>query len=125
MYTGKSRSICLLVVTIVLALALWFSGTAVIPSLRVEFGLNDLQASLFTSFVQIGFIVGALLSAVFGLADRIEPRRLISLSAFIGGCSNYGLLYVDPISEHALVLRLLTGVCMAGIYPPSMKLIAG
>jgi MFS family permease len=125
MYTGKLKSICLLVVTVVLSLALWFSGTAVIPSLRAEFGLNDLQASLFTSFVQIGFIVGALLSAVFGLADRIEPRRLISLSAFIGGCSNYGLLYVDPISEHALVLRLLTGVCMAGIYPPSMKLVAG
>ena len=125
MYTSKLRSICLLVVTVVLALALWFSGTAVIPSLRAEFGLNDLQASLFTSFVQIGFIVGALLSAVFGLADRIEPRRLISLSAFIGGCSNYGLLYVDPISEHALVLRLLAGVCLAGIYPPSMKLVAG
>jgi hypothetical protein len=110
MYTGKSRSICLLVVTIVLALALWFSRTAVIPSLRVEFGLNDLQASLFTSFVQIGFIVGALLSAVFGLADRIEPRRFISLSAFVGGCFNYGLLYVDPVSEHALALRFLTGV---------------
>ena len=125
MYSGKLRSICLLVITVVLALALWFSGTAVIPSLRVEFGLNDLQASFFTSFVQIGFIVGALLSAIFGLADRIDPRRLIALSSFTAGCVNYGLLYVDPISNYVLALRFLTGICMAGIYPPSIKLIAG
>ena len=125
MYAGKTRSVSILVVTVVLALALWFSGTAVIPSLRAEFGLSDLQSSLFTSFVQIGFVAGALVSAVFGLADRIDPRRLIALSALIAGCANLGLLYTDPTSANALALRFVTGVCMAGIYPPSMKLVAG
>ena len=125
MFAGKIRSVSILVITVILALALWFSGTAVVPSLRAEFGLSGLQSSLFTSFVQIGFVAGALVSAVLGLADRIDPRRLITLSALIAGFVNFGLLYVDPASMNALVLRFITGMCMAGIYPPSMKLVAG
>ena len=125
MFAGKIRSVSILVITVILALALWFSGTAVVPSLRAEFGLSGLQSSLFTSFVQIGFVAGALVSAVLGLADRIDPRRLITLSALIAGFVNFGLLYVDPASMNALALRFITGMCMAGIYPPSMKLVAG
>ena len=123
MFAGKIRSVSILVITVILALALWFSGTAVVPSLRAEFGLSGLQSSLFTSFVQMGFVAGALVSAVLGLADRIDPRRLITLSALIAGFVNFGLLYVDPASMNALVLRFITGMCMAGIYPPSMKLV--
>ena len=33
--------------------------------------------------VQIGFVVGAMLSAVLNLADRISAPRLIALSALV------------------------------------------
>ena len=47
----KWLSIALLAVCQVMALALWFSVTAVIPALRSEFALDDTQTSLFTSGV--------------------------------------------------------------------------
>ena len=62
-------------------MALWFSASAVVPSLAVEYGLSAAQQSLFTSTVQAGFVVGTLLSAVFGLADRLDPRRFFMASA--------------------------------------------
>ncbi len=57
-------------------MALWFSASAVVPSVAAEFTLTPTQASLFTSAVQAGFVDGTLTSAVLGLADRIDARRL-------------------------------------------------
>ena len=120
----KARSIAALVAAQVLALTLWFSGSAVVPALRAEAGFGDFQAAAFTSAVQLGFVFGTLASAVLGLADRFDARRFFMLSALTAGAANAALLAVDPASPAALVLRFLTGACMAGIYPVGMKLAA-
>src|SRR4029078_10187221 len=75
-----------------------------------------------TSGVQAGFVLGCLASAFLGLADRVDPRRLFATSAAIGAVSNALLLAVDPASMGAPLLRVVTGVCMAGVYPVGMKL---
>jgi len=82
-----------------------------------------MQAAL-TSSVQVGFVVGCLASAAFGLPDRIDPRRLFAACAFIGAAANALLLVVDPASLAAPLLRGVTGICMAGVYPVGMKLAA-
>src|SRR5204863_292486 len=82
---------------------------------------NFAQATL-TSAVQIGFVIGCLVSAVLGLADRLELRRLFAASAAVGAVANALLLVVDPRSLAAPLLRLVTGICMAGVYPVGMKL---
>ncbi len=120
----KRRSIAALAVAQVLALSLWFSGTAVVPALRAEVGLSDFQAAVFTSAVQIGFVVGTLASAVLGLADRFDPRRFFMASALVAGAANAALLAVDPAGPAAPALRFVTGACMAGIYPVGMKIAA-
>jgi len=106
----------------VAAMALWFSASAVIPALAAEFRMSNFAQATLTSAVQIGFVIGCLASAVLGLADRLELRRLFAASAAIGAVANALLLVVDPRSIVAPVLRLVTGICMAGVYPVGMKL---
>ena len=74
--------------------------------------------------VQIGFVVGALSSAALTLADRFSARWLFAFSAVLGACFNAAIaLFAQGIAV-ALVLRFLTGVTLAGVYPPGMKLMA-
>ena len=103
-------------------MALWFSATAVIPALKKEMSLDSETASLFTSAVQLGFVVGTLTSAFLGLADRLDLRRFFMASAIVAASANALILLVEPTSPTVVAMRFITGACMAGIYPVGMKL---
>ena len=105
-------------------MALWFSASAVVPALAAEFHLSRFMQAALTSAVQVGFVIGCLASAVFGLPDRVDPRRLFATCAVIAAVANALLLVIDPASLGAPLLRGVTGVCMAGVYPVGMKLAA-
>ncbi len=120
----KTRSMTVLVIAVVLSLALWFSATAVVPSLVAAYGLSGTHVALFSSAVQIGFVGGTIVSAVLGLADRIDPRRFFMISALVAAAANALLLVIDPRSEWVLLCRFVTGACMAGVYPVGMKMAA-
>ena len=105
-------------------MALWFSASAVVPTLTLDYGLSGAQAAWLTSSVQAGFVVGTLVSAVLGLADRIDPRRFFMASTLVAAGANAAVLLVEPTSQTVLLLRFLTGACMAGVYPVGMKLAA-
>jgi MFS family permease len=124
MLKGKWTSLAALCGAQVLALSLWFSATAIVPSLRQAESIDAFSASLFTSAVQAGFVLGTLLSALFGLADRFDPRRLFTLSALVACGANALILVVPPTSPLTPLLRFVTGMAMAGIYPVGMKLAA-
>ena len=118
----KAGSLAILAVCQVAAMGLWFSASAVVPTLTLEYGLADTRASWLTSSVQAGFVAGTFASAVLGLADRIDPRRLFMASTLVAAGANAAVLLVDPTSQTMLLLRFLTGACMAGVYPVGMKL---
>ncbi|NDP42347.1 MAG: MFS transporter, partial [Aromatoleum sp.] len=120
--TSKFASVTIIAVCQVAAMALWFSASAVIPALVKEYGISGFAQAALTSGVQAGFVLGCLASALLGLADRIDPRRLFAVSAFVGAAANALLLVVDPASFAAPLLRVVTGACMAGVYPIGMKL---
>jgi MFS family permease len=105
-------------------MALWFSGSAVVPALSHEWNLSTSQASWLANAVQLGFVAGTLISATLNLADIITTRHLFAVSALLGALTNafFGL-YAHQAGT-AIVLRFLTGVCLAGVYPPGMKLMA-
>ena len=124
MMASKSFAITLLCLCEVAALVLWFSATAVVPSMAAEYPLTPVQISLFTSMVQAGFVVGTLISAVLGLADRLDPRRFFMLSALLAAAANATMLIVEPGTAPVYVARFATGMCMAGIYPVGMKMAA-
>jgi len=121
---SKRVSLILLGFCGICAFSLWFSATAVIPSLIAEFGLDGGQASALTSSVQAGFVLGTLISAFLGLADRLDPRRFFLISAIAASAANAAILLFEPTSFAVLVLRFVTGACMAGIYPVAMKIAA-
>ena len=121
----RSRQLALLALVELLAMGLWFSASAVAPELRVEWGLTDSGAAWLTNSVQLGFVAGAVLSAVFTLADIWDPRRLIAGSALLGAGATAAIAGFGTGLEVALPLRFVTGLALAGIYPPGMKIVAG
>src|SRR5438128_6164678 len=122
--TSKRASVAIIAICQVAAMALWFSASAVTPALAAEFHLSNFSQAALTSGVQAGFVLGCLASAILGLADRVDPRRLFAASAIVGALANALLLAVNPASPAAPLLRVLTGICMAGVYPVGMRLVA-
>ncbi|MHA1154287.1 MAG: MFS transporter [Alphaproteobacteria bacterium] len=120
-HQSKWGSLAVLCFCQVAVMALWFSASAVIPSLVAEYGLSDLTQSLFTSSVQAGFVVGSLTSALLGLADRLDPRRLFMVAALVAAAANAAILLLEPTSAWVVLFRFVTGACMAGVYPVGMK----
>jgi MFS family permease len=118
------RALVLLSLAELLGMSLWFSGSAVVPALTIEWGLSPSQISWLAIAVQLGFVAGTLFSATFNLPDIISTRLLFAVSAFLGAILNaiFGKYVHDP--NTAITLRFLTGVCLAGVYPPGMKIMA-
>jgi MFS family permease len=105
------------------ALSLWFSATAVVPALHTAWMSTDAQAWL-SMAVTLGFVAGTVATAVLTLADFVSARRLFVLSAIGGALANAALLIVIDSLPLVLASRFLTGIAMAGTYPPAMKLAA-
>jgi len=120
----KKRVFALLALTEFLAMSVWFSASAVVPALVSAWGLAAPAQAWLTMSVQLGFVVGALASALLNLADRIPGRWLFTMSALLAG----GATLLIPAAEGnflpVLVLRFLTGVFLAGVYPVGMKIMA-
>lgn len=121
---ARWRTLALLSLAELLAMSLWFSASAVVPALRVEWNLSDSSVSWLTIAVQLGFVCGTLLSAFLNLPDVINVRYLFALCAFAGAITNAAFGAYAHNSETAIVLRFLTGMFLAGVYPPGMKIMA-
>jgi len=121
----KVRAVTLLVIAEFAAMSLWFSAAAVLPDMLLESPLNAWRQALLASAVQAGFVVGALLIAITGVADRFDPRRVFMASALLAALSNIALLVAPIGSAAAIALRVLTGALLAGVYPVGMKIAVG
>jgi MFS family permease len=123
---GKPANLALIVAAQVLALSLWFSGTAAGRGMLRDAteAVPGFQAWL-TSAVQAGFVAGTLVSALLSLPDRFDPRRVFAVSALTGTVVNAAILLLPLGSEADIVARFLTGAALAGVYPVGMKLAAG
>jgi MFS family permease len=96
----------------------------VLPALAREWQLGDGGGAALTIAVQAGFIAGTLASALGNLPDVWSPRALMTASIVLGVAANGALaLWVGSLAP-ALALRFVTGVAMAGAYPPAMKVMA-
>jgi len=121
----KFRSIALLTLVEVAALSLWFVTAAILPDMLREVQISPARQAALSSGVQLGFVVGALGSAMLGLADRFDPRRVIACASVGAGLINAVLLAVAPGSLIAIAVRVITGALLAGVYPVGMKIAVG
>lgn len=122
-HPARWRTLLLLSLAELLGMALWFAGSAVAPQYRALWGLSAAETAWLTTVVNLGFVAGTATSALLNLADVLPARRLFALAAVAGATANLLVLTVDGLAG-ALVWRFLTGVCLAGVYPPAMKMIA-
>lgn len=107
-----------------LAMSLWFSATAVAPALAEHWRLESGQVAWLTMSVQLGFVVGALGSALLNLADVWPPRKVFAAGASVGAALNAGIALLDPAFAVVLALRFGTGAALAAVYPVGMKIMA-
>jgi hypothetical protein len=124
-FASKRAAVTVLIATQVAVLSLWFSAAAVLPEMAREAGLTSARLAWLSTSVQLGFGSGALVYALFGFADRFDPRRVFLVSALVAAAANLALLAVPIGGWQAVALRALTGAAMAGVYPVGMKIATG
>ena len=95
-----------------LGMSLWFSATAVTPSLTEAFQLSPGEIAWLTMAVQAGFVAGTLATAVANLADVVNPRVLMGAGCLAGAVGNAGALVAAGPAE-LIATRVLTGVALA------------
>jgi len=120
----KTRALALLALAELLGMSVWFSASAVVPALTAAWKLGASGQAWLTMSVQLGFVAGAFGSAVLNLADRLPSRLFFAFSAFLAGAATFLIPAAGCGPRAAIVLRFLTGLVLAGVYPVGMKLMA-
>ncbi|MEM8999870.1 MAG: MFS transporter [Bacteroidota bacterium] len=104
--------------------SLWFAGNGVMGDLIAHFDLKPSALGHLTTAVQLGFIIGTLLFALFTITDRFSPSKVFLYSALLGALCNLGILWQGNGLTSISGFRFLTGFFLAGIYPVGMKIAA-
>jgi MFS family permease len=121
----QRHPLVLIVLAQLFGTSLWFSVNGVGLSLSRDLGFSEADLGRLTLTVQAGFIAGTLFIATTGLADRFRASRIFAAACLAGALANAGFVLVADQWSLAITLRLLTGFCLAGIYPLGMKLVIG
>jgi MFS family permease len=122
--SARALALVLLAFAELAGMSLWFSASAVVPSLSAEWHLSDGAVSWLTLAVQIGFVIGTLTSAILNLPDVLSSRYLFAASALAAASTNVAFATVARGAASAIALRFATGFFLAGVYPPGMKIMA-
>ncbi|MCP4319322.1 MAG: MFS transporter [Hyphomicrobiales bacterium] len=121
--SGRWTALLVVCVAVVGSLTTWFSATAIIPELQKDWSLSEAASGWMTNAVQLGFVVGALSSSFVNIPDIVRMNRLMAVSAVVAALANAALL-LNPEPAVAIALRFLTGVALAGVYPPALKIMS-
>jgi len=122
---SSRRALFLLSLAELLAMSLWFTGTAVIPQITNLWHSDLALGSWLTIAVQIGFSLGAITFAVFNIPDVFSPIKVLVVSALLAAVANAAFAFLAAAPLTAILLRGATGFFLAGVYPVGMKIIAG
>jgi MFS family permease len=122
---SSRRVLFLLSAAELLAMSLWFTGTAVLPQVMKIWGSGIPLASWLTVAVQIGFAIGALAFALFNIPDIFSPITVLVTSSIAAAVANAAFAFTATHPVPAILLRGATGFFLAGVYPPGMKILAG
>jgi MFS family permease len=117
------KAAVLLVIAELLGMSLWFTASAVTPYLRERWALDATQAGWLTTVVQLGFVAGTAMAALLNLADIWPARWYVATSSLLAAIANSLVIALDDYGL-ALLARFATGLFLAGVYPPGMKMMA-
>ena len=121
--SSRARILLVLSLAELLGMSAWFSASALGPQLGRAWSLDPAQVGWLTTAVQLGFVAGTAAAALLNLADIVPLRFYFAAAALAAAASNAAMLVAGSY-EAALVSRFATGLFLAGVYPPAMKMIA-
>ena len=119
-----NRMLLLIAAAQLLGMTLWFSATAAAPAIATELSISSSVMAWLTMAVQAGFVVGTLISATLNLADVLNARRLFALGCVAGAIANASIALAETPAT-IIALRFGTGLALACVYPPGLKIAAG
>ena len=96
--------------------------SAVLPLVKLEWGMSAWQAGLIQSVHHAGFLI-SLFSVGF-LTDRFGARRTYLAASFAAAISAALFAFVADDFLSALLLYGLTGLCSGGSYTPGLAIIS-
>lgn len=117
------RILALLSLAELLGMSLWFTATAVSEELGARWEISPSEVGWLATAVNLGFVAGTAVAAVLNLADIIRSRVYFAAAAALAALANLGVL-AAPDFGTAAALRFATGLFLAGVYPPAMKMAA-
>ena len=92
-----------------------------LPLVMAEFGTDYFTMGIIVSVFSYAFGLGSLPAGI--LADRIGPRRLVSLYLFGAGCAGVLVLPAGSLLTYAIIMGLMGAFCSA-YHPASNTLIS-
>lgn len=102
--------------------SIWFASNAVVIDLAQYFNLNEGVLGHLTAAIQLGFILGTALFAVFSIPDRFSPSKVFFCCALFGALFNIASIWEGNTLTSILLFRFSTGFFLAGIYPVGIKI---
>ena len=122
---GARGQLVALAAAMILGMTPWFSATVAAPGMIKEWRAGEATSAWLTIAVQLGFVLGTFVSAALLLSDRWSAKRLAAVSSVVAAVAT-SLLATPSIGlREAVLLRMATGVALAGVYPPGIKIAAG
>src|SRR5207244_10173946 len=106
-FVTPRRVLAVLAASELCGMAPWFSASAVAPALSRVWRLDSAGGAWVTISVQLGFVAGALVSALLTLSDRWSARRLVAACACLAGLMRSEEHTSELQSPDHLVCRLL------------------
>jgi MFS family permease len=119
----RVNAVATIAIAQLLGTSLWFSANSAADDPRKAWGVSVADIGILTSAVQLGFILGTLVFALSGLADRFPASRIFTCCALLGAAFNACFAWFSTGIANGAAFRFMVGVCLAGIYPIGMKLI--
>ncbi|WP_332632909.1 MFS transporter [Halalkalibacter flavus] len=105
-----------------LVMQVWFNYSSIIPIIELEWGLSPSQSGFILASFHIGYVLAIIFYSF--LITAYNPKYSFVVGAFLAGVSGVVFALFANGFWSALILRTLSGIGVAGIYVPGMKIVA-
>ena len=121
-YSSPYRLTLLVCLAEIFGLASIVVFPALLPTFQAEWELSNTAAGWISAAYYAGYMI--LVPVLTSITDRVDARRVMGLGALFAALSAIGYAYLAQGFWSALVLRFLSGVSLAGIYMPGLKVVS-
>lgn len=95
---------------------------ALLPTFLTEWRLSHTDAGWIIAAYYAGYMI--LVPVLAGITDRMDARKVMGVGALFGALTALGFAMLARGFWSALVLRFLSGISLAGIYMPGLKVVS-